>query len=71
MRTVYLITTGGTIEKMYSEQSSTVVNRVGEIERYLKLLRLLGPDVFVVIHSQVFPIDCVRKNKDVSTFEVG
>jgi L-asparaginase len=30
--------------------------------------RLLGPGVYVVIHSQVFPVDSVRKNRELGTF---
>jgi L-asparaginase len=30
--------------------------------------RLLEPGVFVVLHSQVFPIDRVRKDKELGTF---
>jgi L-asparaginase len=30
--------------------------------------RLLTPGVYVVMHSQVFPVDRVRKNKELSTF---
>jgi L-asparaginase len=48
MQTVYLITTGGTIEKMYSEQSGAVLNRTSKIEPYLKRLRLPDCDVRVV-----------------------
>ncbi len=40
---VHLITTGGTIEKIYSEQSGQVENQVAKIDRYLQLLRL--PDM--------------------------
>lgn len=45
MKSVYLITTGGTIEKTYSEQNGDVWNSAGKIERYLRLLRL--PDLEV------------------------
>jgi L-asparaginase len=48
MRTVYLITTGGTIEKAYAEESGTVLNRTSKIDRYLQLLRLPGWNVRVV-----------------------
>lgn len=48
MQTIYLITTGGTIEKMYSEQSGAVLNRASKIEQYLKRLRLPDCDVRVV-----------------------
>jgi L-asparaginase len=48
MQTIYLITTGGTIEKSYSEQNGTVLNSVCKIERYLKQLRLPDCDVHIV-----------------------
>jgi L-asparaginase len=37
---IHLITTGGTIEKIYSEQTGQVENLTGKIDRYLQLLRL-------------------------------
>jgi L-asparaginase len=40
MQRIYLVSTGGTIEKVYSEQSGTVENRSAKLERYLKMLRL-------------------------------
>lgn len=40
MRRLYLVSTGGTIEKVYSEQSGAVENRAAKLDRYLKLLRL-------------------------------
>lgn len=42
---IHLITTGGTIEKMYSEQSGQVENLVAKIDRYLHSLRL--PDAAI------------------------
>jgi L-asparaginase len=45
---VYLITTGGTIEKVYSERSETVANLSNKIDRYLLHLRLPDLDVNVV-----------------------
>ncbi len=48
MRTVYLLTTGGTIEKMYSEQSGAVLNSASKIGQYLKRLRLPDCNVRVV-----------------------
>ena len=44
---IHLITTGGTIEKIYSEQSGQVENLTAKIDRYLHLLRL--PDAHVEI----------------------
>ena len=47
MKTVQVITTGGTIEKAYSEQSGAVLNTTSKIGRYLQLLRLPDLDVRV------------------------
>ena len=48
MHRVYLITTGGTIEKEYSEQLGTVHNSAAKIGQYLKLLRLPNSDVEIL-----------------------
>src|SRR6266567_7402031 len=48
MLKVNVITTGGTIEKVYSEQTSTVENLDNQIDRYLGRLRLPDCDVSVV-----------------------
>ena len=45
---VYLITTGGTIEKVYSERTGEVANLSNKIDRYLRQLRLPDMDVNVV-----------------------
>ena len=45
MQTVYVITTGGTIEKVYQENTGSVENLENKIARYLRLLRL--PDLRV------------------------
>jgi L-asparaginase len=37
---IHVLTTGGTIEKVYSEQSGTVQNVVARINRYVEQLRL-------------------------------
>jgi len=48
MLKVNVITTGGTIEKIYSEQTSTVENQDNQIDRYLGRLRLPDCNVRVV-----------------------
>ena len=48
MQTIYLITTGGTIEKEYSEQLGVVVNRESKIGQFLRQLRLPDVDVRVI-----------------------
>jgi hypothetical protein len=59
MRTIHLITTGGTIEKAYSEPSGAVLHARSKVARYLEQLRL---------HGQVFPVDNVRKHRQRGTF---
>ena len=48
MHRIFLITTGGTIEKEYSEQLGTVRNSAAKIGQYLKLLRLPSTEVQVI-----------------------
>jgi L-asparaginase len=43
VQTIYVICTGGTIEKVYSEQTGSVENLDSKIDRYLQMLRL--PDL--------------------------
>jgi L-asparaginase len=47
-RAIYVLTTGGTMEKVYSEQTGSVSNVDSKIDRYLKLLRLPDCEVNVV-----------------------
>ncbi len=48
MTIIYLITTGGTIEKVYSEQTGSVQNLDNKIDRYLSRLRLPDSEVRVL-----------------------
>jgi len=48
MNVIYLITTGGTIEKVYSEQTGSVQNVDNRIDRYLAHLRLPEMGVRVI-----------------------
>ncbi|MGB9069299.1 MAG: asparaginase domain-containing protein [Candidatus Acidiferrales bacterium] len=48
MKVFYVLTTGGTIEKVYSEQTGEVRNLDSKIDRYLGLLRLPDADIRVV-----------------------
>ena len=45
MQPIYLLSTGGTIEKVYSEQSGAVENRAAKLDRYLRVLRLPDADI--------------------------
>ena len=44
---IYLLSTGGTIEKVYSEQTGSVINVESKIDRYLTRLRLPETEVIV------------------------
>lgn len=44
---IHIVTTGGTIEKIYSEQTGQVENLTAKIDRYLHFLRL--PDVQIEV----------------------
>ena len=48
VRVIYVITTGGTIEKTYSELTGSVQNLYGKMDQHLRLLRLPSVDVRVV-----------------------
>ena len=45
MQRIHLISTGGTIEKIYSETTGSVVNLESKIDRYLKQLRLPDAEI--------------------------
>ena len=45
MQCIYLLSTGGTIEKVYSEQSGAVENRAAKLDRYLRALRLPDAEI--------------------------
>jgi L-asparaginase len=48
MQTVYVISTGGTIEKVYSEQTGAVQNLRNKIDRYFRRLRLPDTRIRVI-----------------------
>ncbi len=48
MQVIFLISTGGTIEKIYSEQTGAVENLGSKIDRYLRQLRLPDCEVRIV-----------------------
>lgn len=47
MQRIYVIATGGTIEKVYSEQTGNVQNLDTKIDRYFRQLRLHDADIQV------------------------
>jgi len=61
MQRVYVLTTGGTLEKVYSEQTGVVQNLDSKIDRYLRALRL--PDL-EVRSSQLMNKDSLEMTGD-------
>jgi L-asparaginase len=47
MQRIYVLSTGGTIEKVYSEQQGSVYNRESKLDGYLKRLRMHDTEVLV------------------------
>ena len=47
MQRIYVLSTGGTIEKIYSEQQGSVYNRESKLDGYLKRLRMHDTEVLV------------------------
>ena len=61
MQKIHLISTGGTIEKIYSEQTGVVENAGTKIDRYLHMLRL--PD------TEIHPVHLMNKDSLEMTVE--
>jgi L-asparaginase len=47
MQRIYVLSTGGTIEKTYSEQQGSVYNRESKLDGYLKRLRMHDTEILV------------------------
>lgn len=56
---IHVLTTGGTIEKVYSEQTGSVMNIAARINRYVELLRMPGTEVEV---TQLMNKDSLEMN---------
>jgi L-asparaginase len=71
MKTIHLITTGGTIEKAYSEQSGAVLNVSNKIGQYLSLLRLPDADVRVRLLMNKDSLEMTPEERAGLVAEVG
>jgi len=63
MTVIYVVTTGGTIDKVYSEQQGVVANVESKIDRYLRLLRLPDSDVRVVPLMNIDSLDMTDSDR--------
>ena len=64
MQSIYVVTTGGTIEKVYSEKTGSVANLDSKIDRYLRLLRLPDCDVHVVSLMNKDSLEITESDRD-------
>ena len=64
MQRIYLISTGGTIEKIYSETTGSVVNLETKIDRYLKQLRLPDADIQAISVMNIDSLEMTHADRE-------
>ena len=64
MQRIHLISTGGTIEKIYSETSGSVVNLETKIDRYLKQLRLPDAEIDAISVMNIDSLEMTREDRE-------
>lgn len=64
MLTIYLLTTGGTIEKTYSEHNGSVGNGQAKLERYLSRLRLSDMLTFIIPLMNKDSMDMTQQDRE-------
>ncbi len=64
MQRIHLISTGGTIEKIYSETTGSVVNLESKIDRYLKLLRLPGTEIDAISVMNIDSLEMTHEDRE-------
>lgn len=61
---IHLISTGGTIEKIYSESTGTVVNLESKIDRYLKQLRLPDAEIESISVMNIDSLEMTHEDRE-------
>jgi L-asparaginase len=61
---IHLISTGGTIEKIYSESTGSVVNLETKIDRYLKQLRLPDADIEAISVMNIDSLEMTHEDRE-------
>lgn len=61
---IHLISTGGTIEKIYSESTGSVVNLETKIDRYLKQLRLPDAAIDAVSVMNIDSLEMTQEDRE-------
>ena len=64
MQRIHLISTGGTIEKIYSESTGSVVNLETKIDRYLKLLRLPDAEIDAISVMNIDSLEMTQADRE-------
>lgn len=67
---IFVLTTGGTIEKVYSEQTGEVTNLDSKIDRYLRLLRLPDTEVRIVPLMNIDSLNMTEADREAILAEV-
>jgi len=64
LQRIHLISTGGTIEKIYSESTGSVVNLETKIDRYLKLLRLPDAEIDAISVMNIDSLEMTQADRE-------
>jgi len=64
LQRIHLISTGGTIEKIYSESTGSVVNLETKIDRYLKLLRLPDAEIDAISLMNIDSLEMTQADRE-------
>lgn len=64
MQRIHLISTGGTIEKIYSETTGSVVNLESKIDRYLKQLRLPDAEIRAISVMNIDSLEMTQQDRE-------
>jgi L-asparaginase len=64
MQRIHLISTGGTIEKIYSETTGSVVNLESKIDRYLKQLRLPDAEIDAISVMNIDSLEMTQQDRE-------
>jgi len=64
LQRIHLISTGGTIEKIYSESTGSVVNLETKIDRYLKLLRLADAEIDAISVMNIDSLEMTQADRE-------
>jgi L-asparaginase len=64
MQRIYVLSAGGTIEKIYSEQQGSVYNRETKLDSYLKRLRMHDTEIQVTHLMNKDSLDMTSEDRD-------